>query len=248
MSTKEKSSLINPTESKKSFMKRTSKIIGGIALLAFGIVWALELLDVIHISLDGWWALFVIVPCFVNIFSDKNKAGAIIGCGIGVLLLLAARSIIPWNDIWKYMICIVAVVWGISLLFFSKKNSSCHSHSAEHPDPVVLDGDHQHKIDVTFGKQEYSYDGQSFLGADVHTSFGFVSLDLRNADIRDGAVISVDCSFGGIQIRLPKGICVNNGIDATFAGVDCDCCTQPADGLNTIYLKGSCNFGGIELK
>ena len=34
-------------------MKRTSKIIGGIALLAFGIVWALELLGVISISLDG---------------------------------------------------------------------------------------------------------------------------------------------------------------------------------------------------
>ena len=65
-------------------MKRTSKIIGGIALLAFGIVWALELLGVISISLDGWWALFVIVPCFVNIFSDRHKAGAIIGCGIGV--------------------------------------------------------------------------------------------------------------------------------------------------------------------
>ena len=53
-------------------MKQTSKIIGGIALLAFGIVWALELMNVIHISLEGWWALFIIVPCFVNIFNDKN--------------------------------------------------------------------------------------------------------------------------------------------------------------------------------
>ena len=72
-------------------MNRTSKIIGGIALLAFGIVWALELLDVISISLEGWWALFVIIPCFINIFSDRHKAGAVIGFGIGILLLLAAR-------------------------------------------------------------------------------------------------------------------------------------------------------------
>ena len=225
-------------------MKRTSKIIGGIALVAFGIVWALELLDVISISLEGWWALFIIVPCFINIFNDRRKAGAIIGCGIGILLLLAARSIIPWNDIWKYMLCLVAVVWGLTLLFFSNKKSSVRRHNSEQAAPVVLDDN----IEVNFGKQEYSYDGQPFEGADVHVSFGFVGLDLRDADIRDGAVINVDCSFGGIQIRLPKGVCVNNGIDTTFAGVDCDCCTQPCDGAKTLYLKGHCNFCGIELK
>ena len=229
-------------------MKRTSKIIGGIALLAFGIVWALELLGVISISLEGWWALFVIVPCFVNIFSDRHKAGAIIGCGIGVLLLLAARGIIPWNDIWKYMLCIAAVVWGVSLLFFNNKKGCSHCHNGEQATPVVLDGSKLHKIDVSFGKQDYSYYGQPFEGADVQVSFGFVGLDLRDADIRDGAVISVDCSFGGMEIRVPKGVCVNNGIDTTFAGVDCDCCTQPTDGCKTLHLKGHCNFGGIEIK
>ena len=66
-------------------MNRTSKIIGGIVLLAFGIVWALELMNVIHISFEGWWTLFIIVPCFVNIFNDQHKAGSVIGFGIGIL-------------------------------------------------------------------------------------------------------------------------------------------------------------------
>ncbi|MBP5515899.1 MAG: hypothetical protein J6X86_03015 [Bacteroidales bacterium] len=228
-------------------MNRTSKIIGGIALLAFGIVWALETMGVIHINLEGWWALFIIVPCFINIFNDKHKAGAIIGFGVGILLLLAARNVILWADIWKYMICIVAVVWGFSLLFFSKKNHCCHCHTSE-DETIVMDGGKMHKINVTFGKQEYSYDGQPFEGADVHTSFGFVSLDLRNADIRDGAVISVDCSFGGMEIRVDKGICVKNDIDTAFAGVDSESCTQAVDGAKTIYLKGRCSFGGIEIK
>lgn len=229
-------------------MKRTSKIIGGIALVAFGIVWALELLNVISISLEGWWALFVIVPCFINIFNDRHKAGAIIGCGIGILLLLAARGIIPWNDIWKYMLCLVAIVWGVALLFFNNRKHFDQRITKEQNVPVVAGGGKLHNIDVTFGKQDYSYDGQSFDGTDVHVSFGFVSLDLRDADIRNGAVINVDCSFGGIEIRLPKGVCINNGIDTTFAGVDCDCCTQPTDGAKALYLKGHCNFGGIEIK
>ena len=217
-------------------------------LLAFGIVWALELMNVIHISLEGWWALFIIVPCFVNIFNDKNKSGSIIGFGIGILLLLAARDIILWADIWKYMICLVAVVWGIALLFFSKKGSCCHCHTADETKTVVVDGGKMHKIDVSFSKQEYSYSGQRFEGADVHTSFGFTSLDLRGADIMDGAVITLDCSFGGMEIRVDKDVYVKNDVETAFAGVDCDCNTQQADGLKTLHVKGRCNFGGIEIK
>ncbi len=229
-------------------MNRTSKIIGGIALLAFGIVWALELFNLININLEGWWTLFIIVPCFVNIFNDKHKAGSVIGFGIGILLLLAARDIILWADIWKYMICLVAVVWGISLLCFSKKGSCCHCHTTDETKTIVMDGSKMHKIDVSFSKQEYSYDGQSFEGADVHTSFGFVSLDLRHANIIDGAVINVDCSFGGMEIRVDKDVCIKNEINTAFAGVDCDCNTLQSDGLKTLYVKGQCNFGGIEIK
>ena len=229
-------------------MNRTSKIIGGIALLAFGIVWALELLNLININLDGWWALFIIVPCFINIFNDRHKAGAIICCGIGVLLLLAARNIILWADIWKYMICLAAVVWGFSLLFFSHKKKACHCCASASSKPIVQDASNNYKIDVSFSKQEYNFGGQYFEGADVHASFGFVSLDLRNADIIDGAVINLDCSFGGVEIRVDNDVCVINGIESTFAGVDCNCNTQQADGLKTLHLKGHCTFGGIEIK
>lgn len=230
-------------------MNRTSKIIGGIALLAFGIVWALEILNLIRINLEGWWTLFIIVPCFVNIFNDKHKVGSIIGFGIGILLLLAARNVIDWDDIWKFMVCLAAVVWGISLLFFNEKGSCCHCHhTADDPKTIVMDGSKMHKIDVSFSKQDYSYSGQRFEGAEVHTSFGFTSLDLQNADIMDGAVISLDCNFGGIEIRVDRNVCIKNNIDTAFAGVDCDCNTQQSDGLKTLYVKGHCNFGGIEIK
>ena len=229
-------------------MKQTSKIIGGIALLAFGIVWALELLNVIHINLEGWWTLFIIVPCFVNIFNDKGKAGAIIGFGIGILLLLATRNVILWPDIWKYIICLVAVIWGISLLFFSKKDSCSHCHTASKAEPIVMDGSKMHKIDVSFSKQDYSYNGQRFEGAEVHTSFGYTCLDLRGADIMDNAIITLECSFGGIEIRVDKNVCIKNEINTSFAGVECNCNTQQIDGLKKLYFKGHCSFGGIEIK
>ena len=146
------------------------------------------------------------------------------------------------------MICLAAVVWGVSLLFFSHKKKVCHCNMASEPKTIVVDGSKMHKIEVSFSKQEYSYAGQRFEGARVHNSFGFTSLDLRSADIMDGAVITLDCSFGGVEIRVDKDIRVNNDIVTAFAGVECNCNTQQTDGAKTLYVKGHCSFGGIEIR
>ena len=231
-------------------MNRTSRIIGGIALLAFGICWVLELAGLINISLEGWWTLFIIVPCCVAIFSSRHKSGPLIGLGVGILLLLATRGIILWNDFWKYVICLVAMVWGLALIF-TRKSGICKQAdrcTVEELEQVNQDGRQIRKIKVSFGKQLYEFGGQRFEGADVETSFGFTALDLRNADILDGAVINVECSFGGMEIRVDRDVCVKTAVDSAFAGVESQCDAQPNTGGKTLYIKGSCSFGGIEIK
>ena len=44
-------------------MKKTGKIIWGVAFIAAGIVFALNAFGITHIELffDGWWTLFIIV-------------------------------------------------------------------------------------------------------------------------------------------------------------------------------------------
>lgn len=232
-------------------MNRTSRIISGIAFLAFGIGWTLELTNVIDIRLDGWWTIFIIIPCFAALFSSNHKSMPLIGLGIGVLLLLATRDIILWNDFWKYVICLVAVIWGLTLIFTRKS-----SFDSKQPDRKTVDelkqidqdGRQIRQINVSFGKQIFEFASQHFEGAEVKTSFGFTALDLRNADILDGAVITVDCSFGGMEIRVSRDICVKSAVETAFAGVECQCDTLPDDATKTLYVKGRCSFGGIEIK
>lgn len=231
-------------------MNRTSRIIGGIAFLAFGIGWMLELTGVIDIDLNGWWTLFIIIPCFAALFGNKNKIAPLIGLGVGILLLLSTRGIIPWTDFWKYVVCIVAVIWGLSLLFGhrgcgSRKHGSCTTDDLK---LIDLGGRQVRKIDVSFGKHLYEFSGQRFEGADVHTSFGFTALDLRNADIVDGSVINVECSFGGMEIRVDKDVIVKANVESSFGGVECKCDTLPVEGSKTLYITGECSFGGIEIK
>ena len=231
-------------------MNNTSRIIAGIAFLAFGIVWALELTGIINISLEGWWTVFIIIPCLAALSTSKHKSGPLIGLGVGILLLLATRDIILWADIWKYIVCLVAVIWGLSLIFGHKTGcctkNACHT--VEELKQINQDGRQIRQINVSFGKQHYEFAGQRFEGANVQTSFGFTALDLHNADILDGAVVDIDCSFGGMEIRVDKNVCVKTAVESSFAGVESHCDAQPVEGSKTLYVKGHCSFGGIEIK
>ena len=56
-------------------MKKISSILWGIVLVAVGVLLALNALNVTHIDVffDGWWTLFLIVPCTIGLFSERER-------------------------------------------------------------------------------------------------------------------------------------------------------------------------------
>lgn len=225
------------------------KIIGGVLLLLLGVGLMLEITKVIDFNFNGWWTVFIIVPCIVGLFNDKNKTMPLIGIGTGVLLLMAAQGVIPWNDVWKYIVCIVLIIWGIMLIFSRNSNMGCSSpdqQSVEELKQISQDGRSIRQISASFGKHSYDFAGQHFEGAKVQNSFGFVGIDLRGADILDGAIIDIDCSFGGMEIRVDDSVLVKHAIESSFAGVECR--EHLRTTTKTLYIKGHCSFGGIEIK
>ena len=232
-------------------MNNKGKIIGGVLLLLLGVGLMLEVTHVINFNFAGWWTVFIIVPCIVGLFNDKNKAMPIIGIGVGVLLLMASQEIIPWSDLWKYIVCVALIVWGVALIFGRGCTKGCSAPEKQTVDELKLisqDGREIREINATFGKHSYTFAGQRFEGAHVQTSFGFVSIDLCKADLLDGAVIDVDCSFGGMELLVGNDVVVKQAIEASFAGVECREHLNIPEGAKTLYLKGHCSFGGIEIK
>lgn len=232
-------------------MKSNGKIIGGVILLLLGIGLMLEVTHVIDFNFEGWWTAFIIIPCLISFFNTNNKTLSLIGVGAGVLLLLATRGVIPWEEWWRYMICIVFIIWGIMLIFSRESNMGCVSANKKNVDElkqVDEDGRKIRHINSSFGKQSYEFAGQRFEGAKVQCSFGYVGIDLRNADILDSAVIDIDCSFGGIEIRVGNDVLVKQAIETSFAGVEHNAHLNHPDDAKVIYVKGHCSFGGIEIK
>ena len=71
----------------------------------------------INIFFDGWWTLFIIVPCFIGLFKEREKTGNIIGLLIGIALLLCCQDILDFDMIWKLALPVVLIIIGISFIF-----------------------------------------------------------------------------------------------------------------------------------
>ncbi len=93
----------------------------GIALVAVGVLLALNAFNItdFNIFFDGWWTLFIIVPCGIGMITDSDKWGSIIGVIVGVLLLLCCQDILDFDIFWKLLIPAIIVIIGVKL--YSRK-------------------------------------------------------------------------------------------------------------------------------
>ncbi|MBQ5810811.1 MAG: hypothetical protein IIW23_04440 [Clostridia bacterium] len=110
-------------------MKKLNGSLWGVALVAVGVLLALKAVDVIAFNLffDGWWSLFIIVPCKIEFISGEDRLGSVFGVGVGVALLLAAQDIITYKMVWKMAVPAVFILVGIKVILaciFAKKCSN----------------------------------------------------------------------------------------------------------------------------
>ena len=99
-------------------MKKLNGILWGAALIALGVIWVLNSTNVIDINLffDGWWTLFIIVPCAIGLITERDKFGNLAGLCLGIILLLCCQGIFKFSYIWKLFIPIVIVIAGIKII------------------------------------------------------------------------------------------------------------------------------------
>ena len=80
-------------------MKKFGNVLWGIVLIVIGLIIGGNALGITNINIffDGWWTLFIIIPCFIGLFKDNEKTGNLIGLLIGVALLLACQDILDFG-------------------------------------------------------------------------------------------------------------------------------------------------------
>ena len=100
-------------------MKKFGNILWGIVLIVVGLIIGGNALGITNINIffDGWWTLFIIVPCFIGLFKENEKTGNVIGLLIGIALFLGCQDIINFDLIWKLALPTILVIIGLSIIF-----------------------------------------------------------------------------------------------------------------------------------
>ena len=227
-------------------MKKLSKILWGIALIAIGGIFALNAFGItdIEVFFDGWWTLFIIVPCFIGIFSEREKTGNIIGLLIGVFLLLCCQNVLGFDMLWKLAVPAIIVIIGLKLIFnavFGDKAAKMIVESRQNGNDVKTGC-------ATFSGQDMNFDGEKFDGAEISAIFGGVKCDLRNAIIEKDCAVTASAIFGGIDIYVPDNVNVKISSNSIFGGVSEKKHRPYMENAVTLYINATCIFGGAEIK
>lgn len=225
-------------------MKRINSIVWGLALLAVSAVLILNAFGMtdIEIFFDGWWTLFIIVPSVVGLFNDHDKTANIIGLLIGIFLLLACQNILDFDILWKLIVPVIIAVIGIKMIFGGIGINRGFIKNIE------AKGDDIKTAFAAFTGQDITFDNEIFRGAEITAVFGGIKCDLRNAVFEGDTVINACCIFGGADIFLPDNVNIKVNSNSLFGGVDNKKHKNSNDNIYTVYLNGTCIFGGVDVK
>lgn len=232
-------------------MKKTKSIIWGLIIIALGVFWGLKEANLIDFSIffDGWWTLFIIIPCFIGLFKSDNKPLSATGLIVGILLLVNC-----YYDIWQYKAYLfpaLVVIAGISIVItnlFPKKKDipqiQQDNYTAYQGTPVQQSNAEYY---ASFSGENYRFDN-GFAGGKFVASFGGIKVDIRNADIVNNCVITTNATFGGVDIYVPNDVRVVVKSNSLFGGTtDRSNKNLPAD-AKTVYVVATNLFGGTEIK
>lgn len=110
-------------------------IFGGTILVIIGIICGLNAFGVTNINLlfDGWWTLFLIVPCAYGLVRKREITGNVVGLLLGVLLLLTCQNVISWEQFGKLLFPAVLLAVGVRqiLVGIRKKRTAKNAETEE---------------------------------------------------------------------------------------------------------------------
>ena len=225
-------------------MKKFGNLLWGLVFIAIGIIIAVNALGIaqINIFFDGWWTLFIIVPCIINFIKGPSRMANFIGLVVGIALLLCAQGIVTFSLIRKLIIPFVFIMIGLGFIFKDFFNGKINEKIKS------LNKSGLKEYAATFGENKIDMSNEVFDGADLNAVFGGVDFNLINSQINGEQVINATAIFGGITIKVPQNVNVKVKSTAIFGGVDNKVKNDKQDNIPTIYVNAFCMFGGVDIK
>ena len=230
---------------------KLSNVLWGLFFIVIGVGFAGNAMDFwdFHLFFDGWWTLFIIVPCFISMIQSGFGTGSTVGFIVGVLLFLNYRVNFHFN-LWGLIVPLILVFIGVRMMFqgaFRKKVNYDESYYGPTDGGYSNSGSVKPDYSAVFSTNRVHVTEQ-FYTTNISAVFGAVVLDLRDAIISGDCEINAQAVFGHADIYLPGNVKVKVNNIPVFGGVS-NRYTQSADPTApTVYINSTCMFGGIDIK
>ena len=183
-------------------MKKASRIIWGILILALGVILfgnAAKLWDV-SIFFDGWWAALVMLLALFSICTDKPNIVNVYFLLFGGVMLFKEQGIFIAKDTspWLIALALLIIVAGLSIIIRTAFGTKRKSGAAVRA--ISANGN----VSVSFCEETVGFGSNCFETGDYSVAFGSLTIDLRMAKIAENAHLSVKASFGELKVLLPE--------------------------------------------
>lgn len=254
--------------------KRTKGIGFGIILLLLGVVllglntgMIPEPMRYILIS----WQMLLIVIGIGNLFKSNHHliSGTILIAVGSFFILPRIISVYPqyfpgfpadYTQLyWPLLLILAGILIIIGRLFGPKwdwehwkntNNGHHRHHRHEYRNHYTQESNPNFSKNSVFSSGEHIVLDPEFKGGEMNAVFGGISLDLRRTSLPEGVTyLEVNAVFGGITIYVPHGWNIETHLDTVFGGFQDNRLPQEiTDTTQRLVIKGSCVFGGGELR
>jgi predicted membrane protein len=221
------------------------RLVLGLGIIIVGILFLLGNMDIIdpHNYLQYWPALIMIVGLayLVQCQHGPGRVWGVILTFIGAAMLLDRMYFIRFS-LWDYW-PLLLIVAGIMMIV----RASSHHRRMGFSEAETNDANSFIKAVAIMGGFKRINNSQDFKGGELTAIMGGFELDLRDASIKEEAVIDVFTMMGGMSMRVPEDWLVIFDISPIMGGYE-DKTRPPKESTKRLVIKGTTIMGGIEIK
>ncbi|MBL7847709.1 MAG: hypothetical protein JNL40_09600 [Cyclobacteriaceae bacterium] len=221
----------------------SGRVIGGIVILMVGLAILARRADYdLPYWLFSWPMILIVVGLYIGARNSFRLGGWIAVFLVGAVFL--ADDIFGYFDldISRYFWPCVIIAIGLYMIFKPRHKEWTWDSTVSAEDVI--------NTTAVFGGSKTNVISKNFKGGEISTIFGGNDINLTQADFQGTVVLQSSTAFGGVKLIAPAHWNIKSEIVCIFGGID-DKRPQAKEGTDsskTLVLKGTCIFGGVDIK
>lgn len=225
------------------FDDRSGRVWAGMLLVIVGGIFLARRagVDFPHWLLS-WEMILIAVGLYIGVRQSFRLGGWMIAVAVGGVFML--DDVLYDINLKPYLWPSLIIAFGLYMIFrprsdFKGLGGSSRNTSEDSIDDIAI-----------FGGSKTNIISKDFKGGEITTIFGGTDLNLMQADFKNTISLDLTQVFGGTKLIVPANWSIKSEVVTIFGGIDDKRphATEAVDTTKVLILKGTCIFGGIDIK